>query len=122
MKNSAYNPEEDGMKQWFRQLPDTPLPSDFRTRMMKRIEQEAIRKAQRQTWREWFSVNLASLFLITLAAFCWKFWEFPKLYIPKIDLSSLDVSFFIGATALFLLLLDYRFRCWYHKKHDAKQK
>ena len=121
MNTNMYNSENDGLKQWFSQLPDTPLPPDFRTRMMKRIEMEAIRKTRRQTLCEWISVVLVSLSLIVLTVFCWKFWQFPTLHMPDIDLSSLGMSTFIGATALFLLLLDYRFRRWYYKRHGLKR-
>lgn len=120
MKEQGFDKAKDRLGQLFEQLPDRSLPTDIRLRLMQRVVQESERKMRRQTWKEWLWIVSASLLMVALAAFGWRFWEIPKLDLPQIEMPFFVFYSFIGAMALLLLLFDYHFRRWYYKKHSSK--
>lgn len=118
------NNDKDFLEGLFGQLPEKPLPVDFRERIMRQIAEETARVGKRNERLSWIALIAASILILGLgvAAF---------LYMGGMPRISLSVSaqalgivpfyVYIASLTLLLLLGDYLFRKKYRKKHENNE-
>jgi hypothetical protein len=122
MNNNEINNER--WKDLFSQLPEEKPSELFRSHMMEKIRREAACAHRRNERMAWAAVSFASVVLIVIAVATFIFMKTPKITIdfPSFALlrfSTLPLYLFIGAIALFLLILDNQIRKNYRKRHSS---
>jgi len=119
------NKEKDYLQGLFSQLPEEPLPSDFRIQIMQQIQEEAIRVKKRNERLSWAALIFASLAILTLGILAVIHLGIPKL---SFDISieaiqTIPFYLYIAFLAFLLLFADHYFRKKYKekKKEDRSQ-
>lgn len=110
--------EQDPLDRLFKQLPDEPLPADFRLQMMDMIHVEAAR--MQKTKERWglVAVILGALAMLALSIVGFIYLKIPR---PSITMPSLDIFPFyvyIGILTFVLLGIDHKFRKEYLRRHS----
>lgn len=113
--------KEDKLSGLFKALPNEPLPGNFRSTLMQKIEAEAARMNRRAERRGLFAVILASCFILATGLGGLYYAGFPDLSILRTDWKELPFYCFIGAIALILLGIDHWARQKYLKRGNAKK-
>lgn len=111
------NNEKDYLKNLFRQLPEEPLPFDFRTTMMQRVMAETTRVKKRNERLGLMAVILAALAMIGLCIAAIIYMEVPRISLSIQAVASAPFYIYIGILALLLLWGDYVMRKRYREKH-----
>lgn len=112
------NKEKDYLQGLFRQLPEEPLPVDFRMQIMQQIQEEALRVKKRNERLSWAALIIASLVILTLGVLA-----VIRLGMPKISfnismeaLQTIPFYLYIALLAGLLLFADHYFRKRYKEK------
>lgn len=114
------NNDKDYLEGLFRQLPQEPLPVDFRMRIMQQVSQEALRVKKRNERWSWVALIVASLVVLGLGVGAFLYIGVPKISL-SISLQALKtVPFYLYIAFLGFLLLcaDHLFRKRYREKHN----
>lgn len=113
------NKEKDYLQGLFSQLPEAPLPTDFRLRIMEQIQEEAVRIKKRNERLSWAALIVASLTILTLGILAVIRLGLPKLSftISMEAIQTIPFYLYIAFLAFLLLSADHYFRKRYKEKH-----
>lgn len=114
------NDKKDILQELFRQLPEKPLPDDFRARVMQQVLVEKKRAKKRNEVWAWTAVIVASMAILTFGFLAFQYLGIPKfsLSLSKQALETLPFYAYIAFLALLLLLGDFFFRKTYYRKEQ----
>jgi fatty acid desaturase len=114
------NKENDYLKDLFTRLPEEPLPTDFRVRLMQQIQEEAVWIKKRNERLSWIILILASLAMLTLGILAVIYLGIPKFSfeISTEAIQTFPFYLYIAFLVFLLLFADHYFR----KKYREKQK
>lgn len=112
--------DKDLLANLFKQLPEEPLPTDFRANMMQQIMAEAERVKKRNERLSLLAIILASLVILGLGVVAFIYLGIPKVSISLSvsTLTTIPFYLYIGGIVLLLLWADYSFRRKYKEKHS----
>lgn len=113
--------DTDRLRDLFSQLPEKRLPGNFRSELMEKIRQEAVRIKKREEHKErnglFITIALAAFFLVT-GSIALVLLELPKPEMRMPDLSTIPFFAYIGTLVLILLAADYKVRKHFYEKQD----
>lgn len=118
-KNVVLPTESDAFQKLFAQLPEERLPQGFRSALLQEVRRRAEVKRQRAERLSWLFLLLASFALITLAVWVLTYLGLPSWSLPTLDWENCRFTLWIGAMALLLLVVDYKLRQYYFKRHAS---
>lgn len=121
------NTNKDILENLFNQVPNERLSDNFRSKLMIKIQAEAIRAHRRKERLGLLCVIIASLIMLAMAVisffYCFN-WDVNNLQKQQSPIFSFSVItefplyLFIGIAALLLLFGDYLARRYFKKKWD----
>lgn len=116
------NNNKDYLHDLFSQLPEKQLSPDFRMRMMRQIEQEALRIQKRNRRFSWLALGLASAGLLVLGILTLIHLELslPSFRLSAEALATVPFYLYIVFLAFLLLLADHYLRKRYREKHKEE--
>lgn len=117
------NNDKDFLEGLFEQLPEKPLPVDFRERIMRQIAEETVRVGKRNERLSWIALIAASILILGLGVVAFLYMGMPRISL-SVSVQALEtVPFYVYIASLTLLLLlgDYLFRKKYRKKHENNE-
>lgn len=112
--------EKDPLQAWFNQLPEEPLPTDFRMRLIHEIQREARRVKKRNERLSWAALILASFSILALGVLALIHLGLPKLsfrFSPE-AIETTPFYLYIAFLAALLLFADHYLRKRYFKSKE----